>query len=106
MDTLERFNKLRKNEAAQELIEICSSLAWVEGIVKSRPITSVQDLMDKANRNWDKLSIKAKQEALEDNVDQWTPAERDLAFAQKLQSMRQALEKWALTGDSRHNLGA
>ena len=101
MNTLERFNKLRKNEAAQELIEICSSLAWVEGIVKGRPITSLQDLLEKANLNWDKLSIKAKQEALEDNVSNWTEAERDLAFAQRLQSLRQALERWVSTGDYR-----
>lgn len=103
MKTLERFNKLRKNEAAQELIEICSSLPWVEGVVKSRPITSLQDLMEKANLNWDKLSIKAKQEALEENVGHWTKAERDLAFAHKLQSLRQSLEKWVLTGESRQS---
>ncbi len=95
MKTLERFNKLRKNEAAQELIEICSSLPWVEGIVKNRPITSVEDLLAKAEANWKRLSIKAKQEALEENLSGCTEKEKELALAQKFQTLRDRLESWA-----------
>ncbi|MEC3908628.1 2-oxo-4-hydroxy-4-carboxy-5-ureidoimidazoline decarboxylase [Tamlana sp. 2201CG12-4] len=52
MITLNQLNSLSEKEAFKQLEQCCVSIKWVTGMVKSRPFSSEQDLVDKAASIW------------------------------------------------------
>ena len=50
------FNQLSRNDAQTELIKCCSSLSWVEKMVKGRPYDDFLDLVEKSEEVWFSLA--------------------------------------------------
>ncbi len=50
------FNQLPRNDAQSELIKCCSSLSWVEKMVKGRPYNDFLDLIEASEKIWFSLN--------------------------------------------------
>jgi len=53
---IEELNSLASDEAIKTLSDCCASESWVEGVVDTRPFSSLDDLKNKADEVWFSLS--------------------------------------------------
>ena len=62
---LSRWNLLRTEEAAKEILPCCGSRAWANGMAFSRPVEDVATLLTTSDRIWRELSAADWLEAFE-----------------------------------------